>query len=65
MTTNAPGLSHDQIAELMGISAARVKQIEKRALGKLRRELERCYHVTVDDVKEITSPEGETHDFWA
>jgi DNA-directed RNA polymerase sigma subunit (sigma70/sigma32) len=48
----------------MGISAARVKQIEKRALGKLRRALER-YHVTVDDVKEITSPEGETHDFWA
>jgi len=65
MTTNAPGLSHDQIAELMGISAARVKQIEKRALGKLRRALERRYHVTVDDVKEITSPEGETHDFWA
>jgi DNA-directed RNA polymerase sigma subunit (sigma70/sigma32) len=65
MTTNAPGLSHDQIAEVMGISAARVKQIERHALGKLRRELERRYHVTVEDVQDIIPPDSDTYEFWA
>lgn len=32
----APGKSHEEIGRLLGISGARVHQIEKRALAKLR-----------------------------
>jgi DNA-directed RNA polymerase sigma subunit (sigma70/sigma32) len=49
----------------MGISAARVKQIERHALGKLRQALERRYHVTVEDVRDIIPPDSHTYDFWA
>ena len=65
MIGNPHGWTHEQIAEVMGISAARVKQIEKRALGKLRQALERRYHVTVEDVRDIIPPDSHTYDFWA
>ena len=65
MIGNPHGWTYEEIGAVLGVSPQRVRQIEQRAFEKIRRELKRRYHVTVDDVKEITSHEGETHDFWA
>ena len=34
------GMTHPQIAEILGVSPQRVQQIERRALAKLRKQLE-------------------------
>lgn len=38
------GMSHAEIAAALGISRQRVEQLEKRALRKLRRGLERMFN---------------------
>ena len=47
-------MSYDQIAEILGVSTQRVRQIEKRALEKLRRALVK-QGITADDAKAIPS----------
>ena len=51
-------MSYKEISEILGVSTQRVRQIEKRALEKLRRALEK-QDVTAADVKAIPSP-GQT-----
>ena len=53
-------MSYDQIAEILDISPGRVQQIEKRALEKLRRALQK-QGITADDAKAIPS-RGQTFD---
>ena len=42
------GVTHtlEETARLLGITRERVRQIEKRALDKLRRHLRLCYRIT-------------------
>jgi hypothetical protein len=51
------GLTYEQIAELWGVSAVRVRQIEQRALVKARRELER-QGITRAEVKQLSSSDS-------
>lgn len=53
-------MSYKQIAEILGVSTQRVRQIEKRALEKLRRALVK-QGITAADAKAIPSP-GQTFD---
>ena len=53
---NAPGWTYEEIAVLLGVSAARVRQIERRAFEKIRRELKRRYGITAADVKATVCP---------
>jgi DNA-directed RNA polymerase specialized sigma24 family protein len=41
MNQNLPGLTHAEIAKRLGISPVRVRELERRALVKLRRGLEK------------------------
>jgi hypothetical protein len=65
MIGNPHGLTYEEIGARLGVSSGRIRQIEQRAFEKIRRELKRRHGITAADVKEITSPEGEAHDFWA
>lgn len=48
-------MNYEEIANVMGISIARVQQIEKRALEKLRNGLAK-QGVTLDDVRALALP---------
>jgi DNA-directed RNA polymerase sigma subunit (sigma70/sigma32) len=65
MIGNPHGWTYEEIGAVLGVSPQRVRQIEQRAFEKIRRELKRQFGITAADVKGITSPEGETHEFWA
>jgi hypothetical protein len=54
-------MSYKEISEILGVSTQRVRQIEKRALEKLRKALVR-QGITADDVKATPSP-GQTFNF--
>jgi len=51
---NHVGLSHAEVGKRLGISAVRVRQIELRALLKLRQRLEQI-GVTSADVRRVFS----------
>jgi DNA-directed RNA polymerase sigma subunit (sigma70/sigma32) len=65
MIGNPHGLTYEEIGARLGVSSGRIRQIEQRAFEKIRRELERRYHVTADDVRDIIPPDSDTYDFWA
>ena len=51
---NHHGMTHAEVSAILGVSAGRVRQIERRALQKLRVALAR-QGITADDVKAIPS----------
>ncbi|WPL21865.1 sigma factor-like helix-turn-helix DNA-binding protein [Thiorhodovibrio frisius] len=47
-----PVMDHEEIAEQLGISVIRVKNIEKKALAKLKRYMERHFPIEPDELVE-------------